>query len=86
MSMHKRNRDPPLQKETPTLQKHRFRNALAKANGIKYRDDYKINGARIYQFVGRKLFLSLNMRRDFAGNRFIISIEPSKEKMYQKQL
>ena len=54
MSKQKRNKltDPAEQNEPPTQQKHRFRNALNKANGIRYREDIKIVGARVYQFIG----------------------------------
>ena len=48
-----RNRDCGGDKELPTNQKHRFRNALARANGIVYRHDIKVEGARVYEFVGK---------------------------------
>ncbi|CAK8682002.1 unnamed protein product [Clavelina lepadiformis] len=37
--------------EAPTLQKHRFRNALSRANGIKVRQDIAIDGGRVCEFV-----------------------------------
>ena len=36
--------------EAPTLQKHRFRNALSRANGIKVRQDIAIDGGRVCEF------------------------------------
>ena len=48
------NRDAKERRETPTQEKHRFRNALARANGIVYRKDIKVDGARVYQFIGKK--------------------------------
>ena len=47
------------EKETPTQQKHRFRNALARANGIVYHKEMGWEGVRVYELVG-KLFILLH--------------------------
>nr|CAB3256864.1 interferon regulatory factor 6-like [Phallusia mammillata] len=49
LSFKKRNQDQETN-EQPTTQKHRFRNALSRADGITYRKDITVSGGRVYEF------------------------------------
>nr|XP_009861598.1 interferon regulatory factor 6-like isoform X2 [Ciona intestinalis] len=53
------------QPEAPTTQKHRFRNALRKADGITHKGDR--DGGRIYQFVDKKIRETPSSRNMAAG-------------------
>jgi len=55
-------------KEPPTGQKHRFRNALNRANGLIARPDINIEGGRVFQFVEKKKSSSQGNKNSSSSN------------------